>query len=140
MISGKKVAAVDSDGSLCYPVRFFLRDTSFWVETYTSTERNNEKTRDFIKNFKPDILILDYFTGDTTALDICRSEPDLKVSGNTEKIIASPVLLYPEISRKILGLGMKFLRKPFLREDLLRTIVETAEKRGKRIEDIENYF
>jgi DNA-binding response OmpR family regulator len=112
----KKILIADDDMDILNLVSMLLRHNNFIVKTISNCNHIFET----IKNFLPNLILLDISLGDTDGRDICKQ---IKQSGETRDI---PVILFSahhDLINHIKGyLSNGSVNKPFEIPVLLETI------------------
>src|SRR5436305_2346348 len=112
-----RIYVIDDDEDLLHVVKSLLLKKGFNVSTFTDWRVANEA----IRNFEPQLILLDVFLPGVDGLDICRK---LKAAPLTRHI---PILLfsaYPKIAETAIhDYGADdFISKPFEVNDLVRKV------------------
>jgi DNA-binding response OmpR family regulator len=112
----KKILVVDDDEAILEAVALLLEDAGYSVDTTTK----GEEARGKIKQFQPDIILLDMLLSGSDGRDICRS---LKHDGIMKVIPVIMIAAHPHIGRESLQCGADdYLPKPFDINDLLSKV------------------
>lgn len=90
------------------------------------TARGGQAGLDFLKQMRPDVIILDLFMPDINGFDVLGELQSQKLLQNIPVIILTGADLTPEQHRKLTASGQDFLAKGFLRQTELLNSLETA--------------
>lgn len=112
----KKILVVDDNTDILAVMKLFLKNKGFNVVT----ESNGRETYNVVNNYKPDLIILDVFLGNSDGRKICN---DLKMQEETKNI---PIIIFsanakPDEVMKSCSAD-NFLAKPFELTHLLSLV------------------
>lgn len=127
------ILILDDDLDLLTVVKSLLKKRGFEVMAFTGWE----KTRDSIKTYKPDLILLDVFLKGNDGLDICRK---LKTGELTRDIPVIMFSSYPNIAETaVYEYGADdFIQKPF-EVNLLIKKINTILSRRKNTFRVKNH-
>jgi DNA-binding response OmpR family regulator len=117
-MKNKKILVVDDDESILDAICLILEDEGYLVETTTKGQEIYTK----IKEFTPDIILLDVLMSGSDGRQICRT---LKDDVTTKQIPIVMISAHPSANIGSLECGADdFLAKPFTTDDLLEKITK----------------
>lgn len=112
----KKVLVVDDEESILDAVSLILEEYGYDVLTTPRGEETYKK----VKEFKPNVILLDVLMSGEDGREICMN---LKNDDKTKKIPVIMISAHPSAARDIEEFGAdNFLAKPFKVEDLLKAV------------------
>lgn len=128
---GRLVAVVDDEPDILELVSIHLTKANYTVETF----QDPQSFFKFLKNNKPDLLILDLMLPDSDGMDICR------YMKKTEQFSSIPIIMLTAKSDetdKILGLEMgadDYVTKPFSPRELVARVNAVLRRKSQVIEE-----
>ena len=128
---GKLIAVVDDEPDILELVSIHLTKANYTIETF----QDPESFFKFLKNSKPDLLILDLMLPDSDGMDICR------YMKKTEQFSSIPIIMLTAKSDetdKILGLEMgadDYVTKPFSPRELVARVNAVLRRKSQVIEE-----
>lgn len=119
-----KILILDDDLDLITVVKTLLRKKGFEVFAYTDWQ----KAWEAVKNFKPNLILLDVFLTGIDGLDVCKKLKSYYFTRNIPIIMVSS---YPNIAETaIYEFGADdFLAKPFEVNDMIKKIHHVLSKK-----------
>ncbi len=112
----KKILVIDDDEGIVDALQVFLETSGFDVQT----TRKAEEIYDRIKEYKPDVVLLDVLMSGLDGRQICKT---LKATPGTKKIPVVIISAHPSAHKSIAESGAEaFLAKPFETAELLQII------------------
>jgi DNA-binding response OmpR family regulator len=109
----KKVLVIDDDLDILEAIRFILDSGGYASKLITK----GEKTYEMVRDFKPDLIILDVLLSGNDGRLICQN---LKADKSTKKIPIIMISAHPTAKKSVKECGAdSFLPKPFTVDELL---------------------
>lgn len=122
MKTRKKILFCDNDKSIQEVVKIIVEEIGYEIETVSD---NNDIIRK-IKNYKPDLLLLDLWMPNISGQEIVRKIKSDKQTRNIPIIIVSAIDQSKEIVK---NMGVRdFLAKPFNIDDLIALVDKYLKK------------
>lgn len=122
MNNRKKILFCDNDKSIQEVVEIIVEEAGYEIETISGSDDIFRK----IKNYKPDLLLLDLWMPNTSGREIVRKIKGDKQTKNIPIIIVSAIDQSKEIAK---SMGVQdFLAKPFNIEDLTALVDKYLKK------------
>jgi len=126
----KRILVIDDDSAICDILKDALTDANFEVKVQTSAAN----IFDVIKDFRPNLLIIDYILPDINGGEICHQ---IKSNQVTKHI---PIIMYTAYPRVLHSLGNYgwdlFIEKPFDLWSLIEKINQTIYNTDGYIDEI----
>ncbi len=116
---GKKILVLDDNEDILETLALLLAEWGYEIRTYNSGERVFEKIRDF----KPDLVLMDVMLGDLDGRLICRSIKENRLTLSLPVILISGTHT-PAECMHLPGAPNNFVVKPFDMSYLLATIAK----------------
>jgi DNA-binding response OmpR family regulator len=115
-LSMKKVLVIDDDLDIAEVIQIILEEAEYKSEIVTKAEKTYQR----VKEYKPDLILLDRLFADRDGRIICRKLKNQKSTKNIPVIMLSA---HPVIANTVKEYGADdFLEKPFFMEDFLKKI------------------
>ncbi|MBF0431475.1 MAG: response regulator transcription factor [Fibrobacteria bacterium] len=130
-----KILIIDDDEWISLLVKKYLD-----FEKYDVTAVQQFDTRDDILSQVTgtsfDCVLVDYMLVCCTGIDLTRKLKETEECAKSSFVLLTSMTLTTDLSRDILELHMRYLKKPFSKEDLLQTIYEATSGEQKGFTDI----
>ncbi len=131
----KKILIIDDDEWIGLLVKKYLG-----FETYDVTAIERFDTLEDILNQVSetsfDCILVDYMLVCCTGIDLAKKLKEKPGCAKASYVLLTSMTLTTDLSRDILALNMKYLKKPFSKTELLQTIYEATSGEQKGFTDI----
>jgi phosphoserine phosphatase RsbU/P len=131
----KNIFAVDDDATLILILKSILEFENYNFESITEFQTIDDVIqKQNASNY--DLFIIDYMLYNFTGIEVYKKISALPKNKSSKYILLTSVVLSPEIAKQLLEYDIQYVKKPFTRSSLMKTIRELLNTVEDETEDI----